>query len=91
MENIKQAPLKKPHSIDLSNRKNGAITGVEKVISSCDTCLALATCEGGLTIAGANLKINKFNVDDGTLSFEGEINSLKYNAAKVPVLKRIFK
>lgn len=91
METIEKNKVKKQHILELTNRANATISGVEKVISSSDTCLNLATSEGGLTILGSNFKINKFSALDGTLSFDGVINSLKYSAAAVPLLKRIFK
>lgn len=86
-----ETALKKQHSLEIASRKNGLITGVEKVVSSCDTSLVLSTSEGGLTVTGTGLKINKFSVEDGTLGFDGTVNAVRYSAAKVPLLKRIFK
>ena len=85
----KESP-KRPHTLNIENRTKGFITGVIKVISSNETQLLLETTAGGLTILGSALKINKFNADDGVLSFEGAVNSFKYTAAKVPLLKRMF-
>lgn len=86
-----ESTLKKQHTLEITSRNSGSLTGIEKVVSSCDTALVLVTSEGGLSIAGTGLKINRFNVDEGTLSFAGTVNSIKYSAAKVPMLKRIFK
>ena len=49
------------------------------------------TGEGGLTITGADLKLEKYSVEDGNLTFSGRVNALKYAGAKVPLVKRIFK
>lgn len=88
MENGKS---NKPHSLSVLSRASGSVSGVEKVISSCDTSLSLATSAGGMIISGNGLKIVKFSVDDGTLAFEGTVNNIKYSAAKAPLIKRIFK
>jgi sporulation protein YabP len=81
---------KKPHTLTIDGRDKGMLTGVEKVISSNETGLVLETGAGGLTITGAGLKINKFDMDSGALVFEGTVNSVRYSTAKIPFLKRIF-
>lgn len=83
--------VKKPHTFTLENRKRALMTGVIKVISSNETCLLLETSDGGLSVVGEGLKINKFDVDSGQLTFEGVVNKMQYSAAKAPLLKRIFK
>lgn len=89
---MEQLPkIKKIHSITIDSRRKGLVSGVDKVVSSCDTTIVLITSDGGLTIIGKELKINKFSIDDGALSFEGTIDTLKYTAAKTPLLKRLFK
>lgn len=82
---------KKPHSITLENRKRALMTGVDKVISSNENCILLETSEGGLTVSGSGLKINKFDAESGQLTFEGTVNKMQYSAAKLPLAKRIFK
>ncbi len=89
MEN--KIAVKKPHSITLENRKRALMTGVEKVISSNETAILLETSEGGLTVAGTGLKINKFDAETGQLTFEGTVNKMQYSAAKEKFIKRIFK
>jgi len=85
-----QKLTKRNHVINLDNREKGNITGVIKVISSNNVQLLLETSAGGLTIMGNELKILKFNADEGYLSFEGTINSVKYSAPKVSFIKKIF-
>ncbi|MBE5731201.1 MAG: sporulation protein YabP [Clostridiales bacterium] len=82
---------KKQHTIELSNRCKCSMSGIDKVISSSDTAIILSSSYGGLEISGKSLKISKYDVDDGSLCFEGELDSIKYSAPKVPLLKRIFK
>ncbi|MCI8413608.1 MAG: hypothetical protein HFE47_05910 [Clostridia bacterium] len=79
------------HELCVSCREKGSLTGIEKVISSCETSLNLVTSCGNLVIGGEKLKIIKFNAGDGTLEFEGNVSSLKYSGAKQPLIKRIFK
>ena len=67
------------------------MTGVDKVISSNENCILLETSEGGLTVSGSGLKINKFDAESGQLTFEGTVNKMQYSAAKLPLAKRIFK
>jgi len=81
---------RRAHSINIENRERGLVTGVEKVVSSSDTALTLETTCGGLVISGSGLKINKFDIESGALSFEGVTNNIKYSASKVPLLKRMF-
>ena len=88
MEKTENKP-RRNHELKLSERNKGYLTGIEKVISSCDTSLCLVSSCGNLNITGENLKIIKFNADDGTL--EGTVNSLKYSGAKQSLIKRIFK
>ena len=87
---IERNLAKKNHVLNIDNREKGTVTGVIKVISSNHTQLLLDTSAGGLTILGGELKIQKFNADEGYLSFEGTVNSFKYSAAKVPFFKKIF-
>ena len=82
---------KKQHTYTVSERASCCMSGVEKVISSSTNLIDLVTTCGEMEINGKNLKISKFNLDDGSLSFDGEIDSIKYSASRVPLLKRIFK
>ncbi|HOE56790.1 MAG TPA: sporulation protein YabP [Bacillota bacterium] len=69
----------KPHSITIEGREKLIITGVRDVASFDDNEVALDTEAGGLTIRGANLHINRLNIDDGNLYVEGYIISCLYN------------
>lgn len=83
--------IKKPHSFEVTNREKCTMTGIEKVISSSETSISLVSSCGGMDISGKGLKISKFDIESGDLSFEGEIDCIKYSAPKVSLLKRIFK
>ena len=79
------------HELRLFCRDKGSFTGIEKVISSCDTALQLISSCGNLTVSGEKLKIVQYNADDGSLEFEGTVNGIKYSGGKQPLLKRLFK
>lgn len=82
---------KKPHGFEVKDRNFCNMYGVEKVVSSSENLIDVVTFQGGMEINGKNLKINRFDVNDGTLTFEGEIDCVKYSAPKTPLLKRLFK
>lgn len=79
------------HELKLNCREKGSLTGIEKVVSSCDTALNLISSCGNILISGEKLKITRYNAGDGILEFEGSVNSIKYSGAKQPLIKRIFK
>ena len=82
---------KKPHALNIESRSKGLVSGVEKVVSANETALLLETSAGGLHITGGDLRIHKFDMDSGSLVFEGAVNGVRYAAAKIPLLKRIFR
>lgn len=79
------------HSFNMTDRAKASLTGVTKVDCSNETEISLTTCMGRLIISGRELKIVKFDDSDGNLTLCGNIDSVKYAQAKVPLLKRIFK
>lgn len=93
MEN--QTNVKKAHTLSIEQRNKGTVTGVEKVISSNDCSIQLHTTEGGLQLNGKEFKIKKFSQDEGVISFEGEVDSIKYSQMSSPqkggMFKKMFK
>lgn len=79
------------HALTLENREKCVMTGISEVLSYSPGEIALASDGGRLTVTGENLKITKYNEHDGSLSFTGKVSAIRYDAKKVPVLKRIFK
>ncbi len=75
----------------MTDRKKAALTGVKKVECATDGELIMTTVLGRLEIRGSELKITKFDEADGVLAFTGNIDSVKYAAAKQSIIKRIFK
>ncbi len=83
--------VKKPHSFSVESRNSCSMSGIEKVISSSDTSITVISSCGEMEIVGKKLKISKFEMEDGTFCFDGEIDCIKYSAPKVPLIKRLFK
>ncbi|MCH5154273.1 MAG: YabP/YqfC family sporulation protein [Clostridiales bacterium] len=79
------------HSVNMTDRKKAVMTGVAKVDGATDTEIELTTALGRLLVTGTGLKIAKYDDTDGNLTLLGNIDSIKYAAAKAPLLKRIFK
>lgn len=79
------------HSLNLTDRKKMSLTGVVKVESSNAGEVVMTTALGRLIVTGSELKIDKFDVNDGNLTVAGNIDTIKYATAKQPLLKRIFK
>jgi sporulation protein YabP len=89
--NIENQSPKKEHSLNLVNREKATLTGVSKVLSYGDNELCLETSYGKMEILGNTLKIERFDETQGTLSFSGKINAIKYAFERQPLIRRIFK
>ncbi len=79
------------HSVNMTDRKKAVMTGVSKVDGATETQIDLTTALGRLIVTGTALKIAKFDDADGNLTLTGNIDSIKYVGARVPLIKRIFK
>ena len=83
-------------NITLENRKKMILTGVEEVISFDDEKILLNTKLGALTIKGQNLKMNKLDVQNGDVMFNGEIYYIVYSGKEIKkekegIFARLFK
>ena len=81
----------KLHSLTLEEQNRLNLTGILNVDSFNEKEVCLKLAENTLHITGANLNVEKLNVEEGTLSILGEINTIKYSGAKQSLIKRIFK
>lgn len=82
----------KAHSLQCDLRKKTLVTGVKEVINANDTLVLIDTAVGLLEISGAEIKIQKYNADEGGLVVTGEFNTFKYDQARTRgFLKRLFK
>ena len=97
MEKKNENKLESPRgNIVLENRKELSLTGVEEVISFDDEKILLNTKLGFLTIKGAELKMNKLDVQNGDVIISGTITSIVYSSKEVKkekesIISRLFK
>lgn len=86
-------PVKVPHSLIVENRRVLTATGVSNVDSFDEQTIVAYTDLGQLIIRGAQLKINKLNIETGELTLNGEIISLTYaeNKQAGGLISRLFK
>lgn len=68
-----------PHQIILQDRKCLEMTGVSDVDSFDDTVVVAYTPLGELTVRGRGLQVRQLSVDTGSLSVEGQIDTLSYS------------
>ncbi|HEY8444193.1 MAG TPA: YabP/YqfC family sporulation protein [Clostridia bacterium] len=82
----------KAHSLQCDSRKKTLLTGVKEVISANDNMVLVDTVSGLLEITGSEIKIQKYNADEGGLVVTGEFNAFKYDQYRAGgFLKRLFK
>lgn len=80
-------------SLCIEDRKKLILTGATKVISSTITQAVVEVGDTNIVISGTNIEVTKLNLDNKTVTFSGNINSVKYSAKteKTSLLKRMFK
>lgn len=80
-------------SLCIEDRKKLILTGATKVISSTSTQAVVEVGDTNIVISGTNIEVTKLDLDNKTVTFSGNINSVKYtaNTEKTSLLKRMFK
>lgn len=68
----------RPHQVILQDRRQLEMTGVTDVDSFDDTTVKAYTALGTLTVKGNALHIRHFDVENGLLSLEGQMDTLEY-------------
>ncbi|HEY8389623.1 MAG TPA: YabP/YqfC family sporulation protein [Clostridia bacterium] len=82
----------KTHTLQCDGRKKLSITGVKEVINANDVLVLIDTSAGVLEITGSEIKIQKYNADEGGLVITGEFSCFKYDQTKTKgFIKRLFK
>lgn len=77
-----QDKMPKPHNVVLDNRNKLSLTGVNDVLGFNEETVSVNTSMGDLIIRGAQLHINKLNLDTGEVEIDGKVNSLQYTESK---------
>lgn len=87
----------KGHNLNIKERKNLFISGVDDVISFDSEEVLLETEEGALMIRGSELNITMLTLEKGEVNIDGKVNSLTYSDSESYVkngqslLNRLFK
>ena len=82
--------VRKNHSVSIFNRDRAELAGVTEVESFHDTEILLSSPFGDISVEGENLKIEKFNSENGELILNGSINGMFYYEKKPPKKKKSF-
>ncbi len=81
-------------NILLEDRSKLSVSGVEDIDNFDEGGFTAITCAGALVVKGADLHINKLNVDTGELVVDGEIDSCVFNnsySGKGSFFSKLFK
>lgn len=80
-------------SLCIEDRKRLILTGATKIVSSTNTQAVVEVGDTNIVIFGTNIEVTKLDLDNKTVTFSGNINSVKYTAKteKTSLLKRMFK
>jgi len=70
------------HNVFLKSRQRMEMTGISDVTSFDEEEIVVQTGDSGVSIEGENLKIEKFNSENGELILNGSINGLFYYSKK---------
>jgi len=69
---------RRPHAVEIENRRSAEITGVEDVDCFNERTVALKTSAGEMLIGGEGLNLSMLDLEKGRVRIEGEIASLEY-------------
>ncbi len=67
-----------PHQMIMQDRHQLELTGVSDVDSFDETTVLVYTSLGQLTVRGQGLHIRRLDLEGGSLSLEGQVDSLVY-------------
>ncbi|MBQ9860113.1 MAG: sporulation protein YabP [Clostridia bacterium] len=81
MEYKEKSAVQLPHQLILQERHLLEMTGVSDVDSFDENTVTAYTTLGELTIHGKGLHIRQLNLESGSLSVEGQVDSLSYAEA----------
>ncbi len=83
-----------PHQLILTDRRQLVLSGVCDVDTFDDTTVILRTSLGELTVKGAQLQVQRLNIETGDVAIDGTVDRLEYAAppeAKKTRLARWFR
>ncbi len=72
-------PPARPHSLSLDGRESLRVSGVDDVSGFDENLIVLSTSQGDLTVRGAELHIDRIDLEAGQLEVRGHIQELRYD------------
>lgn len=94
---MEEKEKRRPHKLELQNREQGRVTGVQDVVSFDENQIILDTDMGLLTIKGKNLHVSRLTLEKGEVDLDGMLESFLYSSNEAfrrsgeSLLKRLFK
>lgn len=88
---------RRPHRLEIQNRQNGIVTGIQDVVSFDENQVILDTDMGLLTVKGKELHISRLTLEKGEVDIDGTIDSLVYSSNESyrksgeSLIKRLFR
>lgn len=71
---------RRPHRLDLTNRRKGSVTGIQDVVAFDENQIVLDTDMGLLTVKGKGLHVSRLTLEKGEVDIEGTVDSLVYSS-----------
>lgn len=71
---------RRPHRLELANREEGSVTGIQDVVSFDENQIILDTDMGLLTVKGKNLHVSRLTLEKGEVDVEGNFDSFTYSS-----------
>ena len=75
---MEERTAEKAHKLVLANRRMGSFSGIVDVLSFDISEILLETELGLLHIKGADLHVNRLNLEKGEVDIEGDVDSMEY-------------
>lgn len=67
-----------PHKLQLNERRQLTMTGVNEVVSFEDTAVVLQTSLGTLIVQGRDLQLKTLSLEGGQVEVDGSVSALIY-------------
>ena len=71
-----------PHSLQLKERRQLTMTGVNEVVSFDESTVVLQTDLGTLIVQGRDLQLKTLSTEGGQVAVEGEVTALSYEESR---------
>ncbi len=80
MEKVTPTQPGQPHRLQLADRRQLVLTGVQEVTAYDAWSVTLQTACGTLVVGGQQLRVKSFSAESGEADIEGEVEYLQYQS-----------